>query len=199
MEFRKPPVPPWRQVHGSFWSLGSLHPSISIDLASLWELGYWSKCEARPTALRTLGSNQEAAVVQSLLDAGGGGVKRCLCSPLAQGWSFIILLGTWEECQQSSQGPEAWECSYRTEAFHIIEAGSEEALSLPPSLDTNTPILLHSPGSWLSQPERWASVPVMSCVTAAKYQGLSAASFCKMILLSTVSLDNKCQEHNISC
>lgn len=128
-----------------------------------------------------------------------GGVKRCLCSPLAQGWSFIILLGTWEKCQQSLQDPEAWECSYRTGAFHVTEAGREEALSLPPSLDTNTPILLHSPGSWLSQPERWASVPVMSCVTAAKYQGLSAASFCKMILLNTVSLDNKCQEHNLSC
>lgn len=89
--------------------------------------------------------------------------------------------------------------TYRIGTFHIIEAGREEALSLPPSLDTNIPILLHSPGSWLSQPERWVSVPVMSYVTAAKYQGLSAASFCKMILLNTVSLDNKCQEHNISC
>lgn len=112
-----------------------------------------------------------------------------------------LLLSFWEVGRNANRAHRVLNLrnTHRIGAFHIIKAGREEALSPPPSLDTDIPILLHSPSSWFSQPEKWASVPVMSCVTAAKYQGLSAASFCKMILLNTVSLDNKCQEHNISC
>lgn len=199
MEFRQTPVPPWRPVCGSFWSLGSLHSSISVGLACLWGLSVvmqmwgtsdsledsWLKPRSQscPKPVRYRWGRKEVFVQPT-------GSRMVFCYPFVNlGEMPTELTGSW------SLGT----LTYRIGAFHIIEAGREEALSPPPSLHTNTPILLHLSSSWLSQPERWASVPVMGCVTAAKYRGLSAASFCKMVVLNTVSLDDKCQEHNISC
>lgn len=52
--------------------LGVWDPSIHPFLLTLPVCGGCAKCEAPLTALRTLGSNQEVTVVQSLLGTDGG-------------------------------------------------------------------------------------------------------------------------------